>query len=233
MDMQALNDFFPPIEPYASGTLHVDSLHEIYWEQCGNPDGYPILFLHGGPGWACNPVHRRFFDPVHYNICLFDQRGSGRSKPLGEIRQNNTPLLISDIEMLREKWGIRRWHVFGGSWGSTLSLAYAQTHPERVTGLILRGIFLLRRADIEWFLTELREIWPEHSRILLGDLNEAERTDIIEAYYQRLTNPDPAVHMPAASATGTEQRPCRPQSGTRDKTNCVLDICATALLRIF
>jgi proline iminopeptidase len=198
--MSELRDLFPPIEPYANGTLKVDDLHEIYWERCGNPQGYPVVFLHGGPGWACSDVHRRFFDPAYYNIHLFDQRGAGRSRPLGEIRQNNTNLLIADIEQLRKKWRVDKWHVFGGSWGSTLALAYAQTHPEAVSALILRGIFLLRRADIVWFLTQVREIWPEHGRMLLDPLSEAERADVIEAYYQRLTNPDPAIHMPAAMA---------------------------------
>jgi len=193
-------DFFPAIEPYASGHLAVDAPHEIYWERCGNPQGYPILFLHGGPGWACSDMHRRFFDPVHYNVHLFDQRGAGRSRPLGEIRHNSTADLIADIERLRVMWGIEKWHVFGGSWGSTLALAYAQTHPERVSALILRGIFLLRKADIVWFLTQAGQIWPEHERSLLAPLTVDERSDIIGSYYKRLTNPDPAIHMPAAMA---------------------------------
>jgi proline iminopeptidase len=194
------DDLFPALEPYDSGTLRVDAPHELYWERCGNPGGYPILFLHGGPGWACADVHRRFFDPAYYNINLFDQRGAGRSTPLGEIKNNSTADLIADIERLRELWGIKKWHVFGGSWGSTLALAYAQAHPERVSGLILRGIFLFRRADIVWFLTQAGEVWPEQRRMLLGPLSQSEQQDVIEAYYQRLTNPDPAVHMPAAIA---------------------------------
>lgn len=194
----ALNDFFPPIEPYATGMMAVDAPHEIYWEQCGSPQGYPILFLHGGPGFGCLPMHRQFFDPAHYNICLFDQRGSGRSKPLGCTERNTTDLLIADIEALRVKWGIEKWHVFGGSWGSTLALAYAQAHPERVSGLILRGIFILRKWEIDWFLTQIGRFWPEVERPFLEHLPPAERGNILESYYQRLTNPDPAVHMPAA-----------------------------------
>lgn len=192
------NEFFPPIEPYATGMMAVDAPHEIYWEQCGNPQGYPVLFLHGGPGAGCSPKHRQFFDPVHYNICLFDQRGAGRSKPLGETALNDVPHLIADIEKLRVKWGIEKWHVFGGSWGSTLALAYAQAHPERISGLILRGIFILRKWEIDWFLTQIGRVWPEVERPFLEHLTPEERGNILESYYQRLTNPDPAIHMPAA-----------------------------------
>lgn len=191
-------DFFPAIEPYATGRLPVDDLHTLYWEQCGKKDGYPILFLHGGPGAGCSTKHRQFFDPGYYNICLFDQRGAGRSTPLGETRNNTTELLIEDIERLREMWGIEKWHVFGGSWGSTLALAYAEAHPERVSGLILRGIFILRKWEIDWFLTQIGRIYPEVERPLLEHLTPDERSDILEAYYQRLINPDPAIHMPAA-----------------------------------
>lgn len=192
------NEFFPPIEPYATGTLAVDAPHQLYWEQCGKRDGYPILFLHGGPGAGCSPKHRQFFDPAYYNICLFDQRGAGRSKPLAETSNNTTAHLIADIERLREMWGIEKWHVFGGSWGSTLALAYAEAHPERVSGLILRGIFILRKWEIDWFLTRIGTIYPEVERPFLEHLRPEERGNILEAYYQRLMNPDPAVHMPAA-----------------------------------
>lgn len=194
----ALNELYPPIDPYASGMLAVEAPHEVYWEQCGNRDGYPVLFLHGGPGAGCSPKHRQFFDPAHYNICLFDQRGAGRSKPLAETRNNNTYKLIEDIERLRKLWGIEKWHVFGGSWGSTLALAYAQAHPERISGLILRGIFILRKWEIDWFLTRIGTIYPEVERPFLEHLRPEERENILEAYYQRLVNPDPAVHMPAA-----------------------------------
>jgi len=194
----ALNDFFPPIEPYATGMMAVEAPHTIYWEQCGNPKGYPILFLHGGPGAGCSPRHRQFFDPAHYNIHLFDQRGAGRSTPLGCIENNTTEKLIEDIERLREFWGVEKWHVFGGSWGSTLALAYAEAHPERVSGLILRGIFILRKWEIDWFLTQIGRIWPEVEKQLLDHLTPPERENILESYYQRLINPDPAIHMPAA-----------------------------------
>ena len=196
--MSDLPDLFPPLEPYDTGTLKVDAPHELYWERCGNPKGAPVLFLHGGPGSGCTVKHRRFFDPSFYNIHLFDQRGAGRSTPLGELSHNTTDHLIADIEKLRMLWGIETWHVFGGSWGSTLALAYAQAHPERVTTLVLRGIFLLRRWEIDWFLTQIGRIWPEAERQLLEPLSAAERTNVLEAYYQRLTHPDPAVHLPAA-----------------------------------
>lgn len=196
----AFIDFFPPLDPYATGRMAVEAPHELYWEQCGNPSGYPILFLHGGPGSGCSPRHRQFFDPAHYNICLFDQRGAGRSTPLGCIENNTTPKLIEDIERLRTFWGIEKWHVFGGSWGSTLALAYAQAHPERVSGLILRGIFILRKWEIDWFLTQIGRLWPEVEKDFLEHLPPAERGNILESYYQRLTHPDPAIHMPAARA---------------------------------
>ncbi|HEX7381850.1 MAG TPA: prolyl aminopeptidase, partial [Nevskiaceae bacterium] len=142
---------FPPIEPYATQRLQVSDLHEIYVEQCGNPQGRPAIFLHGGPGGGCEPWHRQFFDPARYRIVLFDQRGCGRSTPHAELRENTTWDLVADIERIREALGIERWLVFGGSWGSTLALAYAETHPEHVTHLVLRGIFLMRAAEIRWF----------------------------------------------------------------------------------
>lgn len=195
-----VRDFYPAIAPYATGMLTVDDPHLIYWEQAGNPQGYPMLFLHGGPGAGCSEMHRRYFDPQHYNICLFDQRGAGRSTPLGCTLNNTTEKLIEDIERLRTLWGIEKWHVFGGSWGSTLALAYAQAHPERVSGLILRGIFILRKWEIDWFLTQIGRIWPEVERDFLSILSEDERSNILESYYQRLINPDPAIHLPAARA---------------------------------
>src|SRR5664279_171855 len=143
---------YPPIEPYRSGRMPVDDLHTLYWEECGNPEGVPVLFLHGGPGAGLSPRHRQFFDPNYYRIVLFDQRGAGKSTPLGEYRNNSTLLLINDIERLREMLEISQWLVFGGSWGSTLSLAYGQAHPERCTGFVLRGIFLCTKPEIDWFL---------------------------------------------------------------------------------
>ncbi len=194
------HNLFPPLEPYATGHLAVTPPHEIYWEQCGNPEGQPVLFLHGGPGTGCGPMHRRFFDPAHYRICLFDQRGSGRSTPLGEVKHNTTAHLIADIEKLREMWGIEKWHVFGGSWGSTLALAYAQAHPDRVSALVLRGIFLMLDWEIDWFLTKIGRIWPEVERDLLGHLPESERGDVLGNYYKRLMSDDPEIHLPAARA---------------------------------
>jgi proline iminopeptidase len=145
---------FPEIEPYDSGHLEVDEVHSVYYEQCGNPQGKPAIFVHGGPGGGSNSVHRRFWDPADYRIVLFDQRGCGRSTPHAELRNNTTWDLISDMEGIREHLGIERWQLFGGSWGSTLSLAYAQQHPERVTDMVLRGIFLLRRHEIQWYYQE-------------------------------------------------------------------------------
>ena len=191
-------DLFPPIEPYQSGMLRVDESHIVYWEQSGNPAGAPVLFLHGGPGAGASPTHRRFFDPAHYRIVILDQRGAGRSRPLGETRANTTELLIADIELLRELLGIGRWHVFGGSWGSTLALAYAETHPERCVSLILRGIFLMQRSEIDWFLTGMGTIFPEPAAGFLGFLPEAERHDPLEAYWRRLNDPDPALRIAAA-----------------------------------
>lgn len=193
-------DFFPPLEPNRSGLLAVDPPHKLYWEECGNPNGKPVLFLHGGPGIACGPIHRRFFDPAHYRIFLFDQRGAGRSSPHGEVSNNTTAHLIADIEKLRTLWGIESWHVFGGSWGSTLALAYAEAHPERVSGLILRGIFIFRQWEIDWFLTGLGIMHPEANDKFLSLLPPEQRRDPLPHFYALLTNPDPAVHMPIAHA---------------------------------
>ncbi|MEX2201766.1 MAG: prolyl aminopeptidase [Dongiaceae bacterium] len=192
--------FYPEIQPFDSGRHAVDSRHRLYWEQCGNPKGVPVLFLHGGPGAGAGPVHRRFFDPDHYRIVIFDQRGAGRSEPVGEIVDNTTPHLIQDIETLRHKFGIDRWHVFGGSWGSTLAIAYAEAHRERVLSLVLRGIFLCRRSEINWFLYGMRAIAPEAWRAFAGYLPPEERGDLLANYYTRLIDPDPNVHMPAARA---------------------------------
>ncbi|MFQ5467914.1 MAG: alpha/beta fold hydrolase, partial [Kiloniellaceae bacterium] len=150
------HNLFPPIEPYETGRLKRSGPHDLYWEQSGAPDGRPAVFLHGGPGSGAAPDHRRFFDPAAYRIVIFDQRGAGRSTPLGELTDNTTGDLVSDIEALREHLGIERWLVFGGSWGSTLALAYAEAHPERVTGLVLRGIFVCRAEEIDWFLYGMR-----------------------------------------------------------------------------
>jgi len=204
----ARTELFPPIEPYQSGMLRVDDLHTLYWEQSGNPVGAPVLFLHGGPGAGASPTHRRFFDPAHYRIVVMDQRGAGRSRPLGEIRANTTDLLIADIERLRALLGINRWHLFGGSWGSTLALAYAQSHPERCVSLALRGIFLMRRAEIDWFLLRMGTIFPEPWAEFVAFLPESERGDLLEAYWRRLTDADPLVHMAAARAWSVYEGAC-------------------------
>jgi len=201
-------DLFPPIEPFETGRLERDPPHALYWEQSGRPDGQPVVFLHGGPGAGASPAHRRFFDPAHYRIVVFDQRGAGRSNPLGELSANTTAHLIADIEVLRERLGIERWLVFGGSWGSTLAIAYAEAHPERVTGLVLRGIFLCRKQEIDWFLYGMRWIFPEIWRRFAEGVPEAERDDLLGAYHRRLVDPDPEVHMPAARAWSTYEGAC-------------------------
>jgi proline iminopeptidase len=202
------HDLFPPIEAYETGMLPVDETHTLYWEQSGNPDGRPVVFLHGGPGAGASPDHRRFFDPRAYRIVVFDQRGSGRSTPLGETKGNTTPNLVSDMELLRERLGIERWHLFGGSWGSTLALAYAQAHPERVSALLLRGIFLCRQSEVDWFLYGMRTYFPEVWTRFAEFVSEAERGDLLSAYYARLMDPDPAVHMPAARSWSTYEGAC-------------------------
>ena len=201
-------ELFPPIEPYQSGMLRVDEQHIIYWEQSGNPAGVPVVFLHGGPGAGASPTHRRFFDPLHYRIVIMDQRGSGRSRPLGETGANTAELLIVDIERIRVMLGVERWHVFGGSWGSTLALAYAETHPERCISLILRGIFLMQRSEIDWFLTRMGTIFPEAAAAFLGYLPEAERGDVLEAYWRRLNHADPAVRIAAARVWSVYEGAC-------------------------
>jgi proline iminopeptidase len=192
---------YPDIEPFDSGFLDVSPLHRIYYEQCGNPRGKPVVFLHGGPGAGCNAKSRRFFDPAHYRIVLFDQRGCGRSTPHAELTDNTTWHLVADIETLREHLGIDRWQVFGGSWGSTLALAYAETHAERVTGLVLRGIFMLRRWELEWFYqTGCDAIYPDAWEEFLKPIPDAERGDLMSAYHRRLTGSDSAARIAAARA---------------------------------
>jgi proline iminopeptidase len=199
---------FPPIEPYASGMLDLEAPHRMYYEQSGNPRGVPVVFLHGGPGAGASAVHRQFFDPAFYRIVVLDQRGAGRSTPLGCLDHNTTPRLIADLERLRTHLGIDRWMVFGGSWGSTLALAYAEHHPERVRALVLRGIFLCRKSEIEWFLYGLRTIFPEAWRAFAGYIPEAQRADLLSAYHERLVHPDPAVHMPAARCWSVYEGSC-------------------------
>jgi proline iminopeptidase len=201
-------ELFPEIEPYESGRLAVDGRHTLYWEQCGRQDGVPAVFLHGGPGSGSSPTHRRFFDPGHYRIVVYDQRAAGRSTPLGETIDNTTAHLVADIEALRRHLGIERWLVFGGSWGSTLALAYAEAHPARCLGLVLRGIFLGHRSEIDWFLYGIRTVFPEHWRAFAGYLPADEQNDILRHYHRRLIDPDPAVHLPAAHAWGRYEGSC-------------------------
>lgn len=190
--------FFPPIEPYETGTLKVSDPHELYWEQCGNPEGDPILFLHGGPGAGCSEQDRCFFDPAHFRIVLLDQRGSGRSTPVGDLTDNTMAHTASDIEELREQLGIERWHVFGGSYGSTMSLYYAQEFPGRCKSLVLRGIWLLREEEIDWWLYRIRMIQPELWQEFAGFIPEEERGDLLEAYWNRLTGADRNLALQAA-----------------------------------
>jgi proline iminopeptidase len=191
---------FPPILPRRHGMLAVDPLHTLYWEEVGNPDGVPVLFLHGGPGAGLSPQHRRFFDPQYYRVILFDQRGAGKSTPLGEWRANTTARLIEDIETLRAMFGIEQWLVFGGSWGATLALAYGEAHPQRCLGFILRGIFLCTAAEIDWFLHGVRWFYPELYEAFTAPIPVAERGDLLGAYCARLQSDDPAVYWPAARA---------------------------------
>jgi len=192
---------YPDIKPYVQHSLEVDAPHVLHVEECGNPTGLPVVFLHGGPGGGCEPYHRRFFDPDRYRIVLFDQRGCGRSTPHAELEGNTTHTLVADLERIREHLGIERWVVFGGSWGSTLGLVYAQTHPERVLALILRGIFLCRPRDIAWFYQDgAGRLFPEHWEEYLEIIPEAERDDMVRAYYARLTSDDEVHRMQAAKA---------------------------------
>ncbi len=189
---------FPEITPFHHALLQVDDLHHIHLEQCGRLDGEPVLFLHGGPGSGCNPSQRRFFDPSVYRIILFDQRGCGRSTPAGETKQNTTQDLVADIEAIRNHLGISCWHIFGGSWGSTLALSYATTHSKRVASLVLRGIFMSRPSELDWFLGEVKHFFPEAWQSLLDYLPSHEQTDVMRAYEKRVFNTNTEVSIPAA-----------------------------------
>lgn len=199
---------YPAIESRRGGFLDVGSGHRLYWEESGRADGVPVVFLHGGPGAGASPVHRQFFDPSHYRIVIFDQRGAGRSTPLGGLEANTTPDLVEDIERLRIHLGVERWIVFGGSWGSTLALAYAEHHPERCLALVLRGIFLGRPHEVDWFLHGIRNIFPEPWREFAHFIPEAERGDLLGAYHRRLVDPDPTVHLPAARRWSVYEGSC-------------------------
>jgi len=199
--MRLEHDLYPAIEPYATRMLRVDDVHILYLEECGNPSGLPAVFLHGGPGAGCEPAHRCLFDPQRYRILLFDQRGCGRSTPHASLQDNTTWRLVADMERIREALGIERWLVFGGSWGSTLALAYAETHPQRVSALVLRGIFLCREAEIRWFYQEgaswiFTDWWQDY----VAAIPPEERGDLLAAYHRRLTGTDEIARMAAAKA---------------------------------
>lgn len=197
--MENLKSFYPEIEPFQTEFLKVSPLHTLYVEQCGNPKGRPVVFLHGGPGGGVDSDHRRYFDPNHYRIILFDQRGAGKSTPAAELQENTTWDLVSDIEKIREQLKIDNWIVFGGSWGSTLALAYAETHPERVKGLILRGVFLCRPSEIQWFYQAgTSEIFPDVWEKYSQHIPQEERHDFVKAYYKRLTDQNADVRLKAA-----------------------------------
>ena len=199
-----MRQMYPEIEPYQTHRVAVDAIHTLYVEECGNPAGLPVIFLHGGPGAGLARYHRRFFDPARYRIVLFDQRGAGRSTPFADLTDNTTWHLVADIEAIREQLGIERWVVFGGSWGSTLALAYAQTHPERVLGLVLRGIFLGRPHEIRWLYEEGGASWilPEKWQRYAAAIPAEERGELMEAYWRRLSSDDEAVRLAAAQAWG-------------------------------
>lgn len=196
-----MQNLYPEIEPFSTETLKVSDLHTLYIEQAGNPQGKPVVFLHGGPGGGTIPQYRRYFDPQKWRIVLFDQRGCGRSTPFAELKDNTTWDLVADIERIREHLGISRWAVFGGSWGSTLALAYATQHPDQCTELFLRGIFLLRKKEIDWFYQEgCSKLFPDLWEAYLAPIPQHERHDLVTAYYRRLTSDDPAVRQQAAKA---------------------------------
>lgn len=196
-----MHPLFPDIQPYAEEMIEVGDGHSLYLEQSGSVEGIPVLFVHGGPGAGCEARHRRFFDPNHYRIILFDQRGAGRSTPHAALEHNTTQHLIADIEKIREHLGIKQWVLFGGSWGSTLALLYAEAHPERVLGLILRGIFLCRQKEIDWFYQDgTSRLFPDYWADFIHPIPEAERDNLLAAHYKRLTGADELARMASAKA---------------------------------
>ncbi len=224
-----MNKLFPEIEPYSTGFLDVDPPHTLYWEQSGNPDGVPVVFLHGGPGGGTVPEHRRLFDPAHYRIILFDQRGCGRSTPNMCLEHNTRAHLVSDMETLRYHLKIERWHLFGGSWGSTLALSYASRHPEKCLSLTLRGIFLLSQEEVDWFLYGMGHIFPEAFETFSTFIPEDERGDLLRAYYKRMTGPDKATKEQAgltweayeARCASHRPRPYSPPSNEDSTKNAI------------
>ncbi len=203
-----LLDLFPEITPYSSGFMAVDEPHEIYWEQSGNPDGIPIVFIHGGPGGGCAPIHRQFFDPDYYRIILFDQRGCGRSTPHACLSDNTTEALMRDMEQLRKHLSIEQWHLFGGSWGSTLALSYASKHADKCLSMILRGIFLMEKSDLQWFIYDNKHVFPEAWEQFSSIIPENERDDLLSAYHKRLTSDDKEIQLEAAMSWSLYESAC-------------------------
>jgi proline iminopeptidase len=205
---QKLINLYPALDAKSEGLLRVDDVHEIYWEVSGNPNGVPILFVHGGPGAGTAPTHRRFFDPKHYQIILFDQRGAGQSKPYAELHNNTTQHLITDMEAIRCHLGIDKWILFGGSWGSTLSIAYGVAYPGRCLGFILRGIFLGRAFELDWFMRGIQAVFPEAWQAFVDYIPKNEQSDILGAYHKRLVNSERSIHGPAALAWNRFEQDC-------------------------
>jgi proline iminopeptidase len=222
------DDLYPPIEPYETGVLPVSGGHRLAYELCGDKEGRPVVFLHGGPGAGCTPNHRRFFDPAAYRIVLFDQRGAGKSTPSASIEENTTAHLVADIESLRRHLNIRRWVVFGGSWGATLALAYAAAHPQACSALVLRGIWLCRPVDLRWWFEDIRLVYPEYWRAFADHIPSAERGDLLDAYLRRLLDPDPEVHLPAAIAWEKYETSCErlmpPDAGRDSARHNILSV---------
>jgi proline iminopeptidase len=204
----AVTELYPFIEPRSSGMLELEGRHRMYWEESGSASGVPVVFLHGGPGAGCTADHRRFFDPRFYRIILFDQRGAGRSTPPGELEGNTTQALVGDMERLRRHLAVERWIVFGGSWGSTLALAYGAAHPHRCLAFVLRGIFLGSADEIDWFLYGIRRFFPEAWRAFVSDIPEPERDDLLRAYHRRLVHDDPNVRLAAARTWSAYEASC-------------------------
>ncbi|ANG64645.1 prolyl aminopeptidase [Marinobacterium aestuarii] len=218
-----MRTLYPDFPPYAEHRLQVDDIHNLYVEESGSPQGIPVLFLHGGPGGGCSATHRRFFDPTKYRIILFDQRGCGRSRPHASLVDNTTSHLVADMERIRALLGVDRWLLFGGSWGSTLSLVYAQTHPERVCGLILRGIFLCRDQDLQWFYQRgANALFPDYWEHFEQPIPPAERGDMLRAYHRRLTADNEIGRLSAAKAWSLWEGRC----STLDPNSQVVDHCA-------
>ena len=227
-------DLYPPLTPYDAGRLEVGEGHSLYYEQSGTPSGKPVVLLHGGPGGGTNPAMRRYFDPKAYHIILFDQRGCGQSRPHAALHANTTWDLVADIERLRNHLNIEKWQIFGGSWGSTLALAYAQTHPHAVSELVLRGIFLLRAQELHWFYQYgAHAVFPDHWEKFIAPIPEAERGDLLQAYHQRLNSPDPDIQLEAARAWSQwEARTISLQANSARVNAFGADAFATAFARI-